>query len=208
MNPLHVVILAAGQGSRMKSALPKVLHPVAGKPMLHHVVDTAKQLGAEKIHTVIGHGADQVRASLHDDSVNWVLQTEQLGTGHAVAQALPDLPDNARVLILYGDVPLTRKDTLEAMVSDLDDSNLALLTVDMDNPHGYGRIVRNDQGQVQAIVEQKDANAEQLKINEVNTGVLALGAHQLNKWLPQIDNNNAQQEYYLTDLIALARKDG
>ncbi|MBU41516.1 MAG: bifunctional N-acetylglucosamine-1-phosphate uridyltransferase/glucosamine-1-phosphate acetyltransferase, partial [Marinobacter sp.] len=113
MSPLHVVILAAGQGSRMKSSLPKVLHPVAGKAMLHHVVDTAKQLGAEKIHTVIGHGADQVRASLEDDSVNWVLQTEQLGTGHAVAQALPALPDDARVLVLYGDVPLTRKDTLE-----------------------------------------------------------------------------------------------
>lgn len=141
MSPLHVVILAAGQGSRMKSALPKVLHPVAGKAMLHHVIDTAKQLGAEKIHTVIGHGADRVRASLHEPSVNWVMQTEQLGTGHAVAQALPDLPDDARVLVLYGDVPLTRKDTLDAMVSDLDDGNLALLTVDMDNPHGYGRIV-------------------------------------------------------------------
>ncbi len=208
MNPLHVVILAAGQGSRMKSALPKVLHPVAGKPMLHHVVDTAKQLGAEKIHTVIGHGADQVRASLHDDSVNWVLQTEQLGTGHAVAQALPDLPDNARVLILYGDVPLTRKDTLEAMVSDLDDSNLALLTVDMDNPHGYGRIVRNDQGQVQAIVEQKDATAEQQDINEVNTGILAVSASHLKSWLPTLSNSNAQGEYYLTDIIAMAVDNG
>lgn len=208
MNPLHVVILAAGQGSRMKSALPKVLHPVAGKPMLHHVVDTAKQLGAEKIHTVIGHGADQVRASLHDDSVNWVLQTEQLGTGHAVAQALPDLPDNARVLILYGDVPLTRKDTLESMVSDLDDRNLALLTVDMDNPHGYGRIVRNDQGQVQAIVEQKDATAEQQDINEVNTGILAVSASHLKSWLPTLSNSNAQGEYYLTDIIAMAVDNG
>ena len=208
MNPLHVVILAAGQGSRMKSALPKVLHPVAGKPMLHHVVDTAKQLGAEKIHTVIGHGADQVRASLHDDSVNWVLQTEQLGTGHAVAQALPDLPDNTRVLILYGDVPLTRKDTLESMVSDLDDRNLALLTVDMDNPHGYGRIVRNDQGQVQAIVEQKDATAEQQDINEVNTGILAVSASHLKSWLPTLSNSNAQGEYYLTDIIAMAVDNG
>ncbi|MFB2764751.1 bifunctional UDP-N-acetylglucosamine diphosphorylase/glucosamine-1-phosphate N-acetyltransferase GlmU [Marinobacter shengliensis] len=204
MSPLHVVILAAGQGSRMKSALPKVLHPVAGKAMLHHVIDTAKQLGAEKIHTVIGHGADQVRASLDEPSVNWVMQTEQLGTGHAVAQALPDLPDDARVLVLYGDVPLTSKDTLEAMVCDLDDGNLALLTVDMDNPHGYGRIVRNAEGQVQAIVEQKDATAEQQDIHEVNTGILAVSARHLKSWLPTLSNSNAQGEYYLTDIIAMA----
>ncbi|GGC66509.1 bifunctional UDP-N-acetylglucosamine diphosphorylase/glucosamine-1-phosphate N-acetyltransferase GlmU [Marinobacter halophilus] len=204
MNPLHVVILAAGQGSRMKSALPKVLHPVAGKPMLHHVIKTAKQLGAEKIHTVIGHGADQVRASLDEPAVNWVMQSEQLGTGHAVAQALPDLPDDARVLVLYGDVPLTRKDTLEAMVSDLDATNLALLTVNMDNPHGYGRIVRGSDGQVQAIVEQKDASAEQQTINEVNTGILAVSARHLKSWLPTLSNRNAQGEYYLTDIIAMA----
>ncbi len=208
MSPLHVVILAAGQGSRMKSALPKVLHPVAGKAMLHHVIETARQLGAERIHTVIGHGADQVRASLEDVTVNWVLQTEQLGTGHAVAQALPDLPDEARVLILYGDVPLTRKDTLEAMVSDLDDRNLALLTVDMDNPHGYGRIVRDTDGQVQAIVEQKDATAEQQDIKEVNTGILAVSARHLKSWLPALSNSNAQGEYYLTDIIAMAVNNG
>ncbi|RMJ02925.1 Bifunctional protein GlmU [Marinobacter litoralis] len=204
MNPLHVVILAAGQGSRMKSALPKVLHPVAGKPMLHHVVETAKQLGAEKIHTVIGHGADQVRASLQDDSVNWVLQTEQLGTGHAVAQALPDLPDNARVLVLYGDVPLTSKDTLQGMVEQLDEERLALLTVDLDNPQGYGRIVRSAEGQVQAIVEQKDATAEQQAIKEVNTGILAVSAKHLKSWLPTLSNSNAQGEYYLTDIIAMS----
>ncbi|KEF30433.1 Glucosamine-1-phosphate N-acetyltransferase [Marinobacter nitratireducens] len=208
MSPLHVVILAAGQGSRMKSALPKVLHPVAGKAMLHHVVDTAKQLGAEKIHTVIGHGADQVRSSLQDDALNWVLQTEQLGTGHAVAQALPDLPDDVRVLVLYGDVPLTRRETLESMVGDLDDSNLALLTVDMDNPHGYGRIVRNGAGQVQAIVEQKDATAEQQEIREVNTGILAVSAKHLKSWLPTLSNSNAQGEYYLTDIIAMAVEHG
>ncbi|MDY6816769.1 MAG: bifunctional UDP-N-acetylglucosamine diphosphorylase/glucosamine-1-phosphate N-acetyltransferase GlmU [Pseudomonadota bacterium] len=208
MSPLHVVILAAGQGSRMKSALPKVLHPVAGKAMLHHVVATAKQLGAERIHTVIGHGADRVRASLDDGAVNWVLQTEQLGTGHAVAQALPDLPDDARVLVLYGDVPLTRRETLEAMVSELDESNLALLTVDMDNPHGYGRIVRNDRGEVQAIVEQKDATAEQQAIHEVNTGILAVSAKHLKSWLPTLSNSNAQGEYYLTDIIAMAVEHG
>ncbi|MBR9872560.1 MAG: UDP-N-acetylglucosamine diphosphorylase/glucosamine-1-phosphate N-acetyltransferase [Gammaproteobacteria bacterium] len=208
MNPLHVVILAAGQGSRMKSALPKVLHPVAGKAMLHHVVDTAKQLGAEKIHTVIGHGADQVRASLQDDSVNWVLQTEQLGTGHAVAQALPDLPDNARVLVLYGDVPLTGKDTLQGMVEQLDEERLALLTVDLDNPQGYGRIVRSAEGQVQAIVEQKDATAEQQAIKEVNTGILAVSAKHLKSWLPTLSNSNAQGEYYLTDIIAMSVEHG
>ncbi len=208
MSPLHVVILAAGQGSRMKSALPKVLHPVAGKPMLHHVVETAKQLGAEKIHTVIGHGAEKVRASLQDDTVNWVMQTEQLGTGHAVAQALPDLPDDARVLVLYGDVPLTGKDTLEAMVSDLDESSLALLTVDMANPHGYGRIVRNAANQAQAIVEQKDASAEQQAIREVNTGILAVSARHLKNWLPTLSNRNAQGEYYLTDIIAMSVDNG
>jgi len=204
MSPLHVVILAAGQGSRMKSALPKVLHPVAGKPMLHHVIDTARQLGAEKIHTVIGHGADKVQASLDDGAVNWVMQTEQLGTGHAVAQALPDLPDDARVLVLYGDVPLTSRATLESMVADLDESNLALLTVDMEHPHGYGRIVRNQAGQVQAIVEQKDATAEQQEIKEVNTGILAVSARHLKSWLPTLSNSNAQGEYYLTDIIAMA----
>ncbi|XKH02169.1 bifunctional UDP-N-acetylglucosamine diphosphorylase/glucosamine-1-phosphate N-acetyltransferase GlmU [Marinobacter nauticus] len=204
MSPLHVVILAAGQGSRMKSALPKVLHPVAGKPMLHHVIDTARQLGAEKIHTVIGHGADKVQASLDDGSVNWVMQTEQLGTGHAVAQALPDLPDDARVLVLYGDVPLTSRATLESMVADLDESNLALLTVDMEHPHGYGRIVRNQADQVQAIVEQKDATAEQQEIKEVNTGILAVSARHLKNWLPTLSNSNAQGEYYLTDIIAMA----
>ncbi|WP_323750368.1 bifunctional UDP-N-acetylglucosamine diphosphorylase/glucosamine-1-phosphate N-acetyltransferase GlmU [Marinobacter sp.] len=208
MNPLHVVILAAGQGSRMKSALPKVLHPVAGKAMLHHVVETAKQLGAERIHTVIGHGADQVQASLEDDSVNWVLQTEQLGTGHAVAQALPDLPDNARVLVLYGDVPLTRKDTLQGMVEELNDERLALLTVDLDNPQGYGRIVRSAEGQVQAIVEQKDATAEQQAIQEVNTGILAVSAKHLKSWLPTLSNSNAQGEYYLTDIIAMSVEHG
>ncbi|PSF13592.1 UDP-N-acetylglucosamine diphosphorylase/glucosamine-1-phosphate N-acetyltransferase [Marinobacter fuscus] len=208
MSPLHVVILAAGQGSRMKSALPKVLHPVAGKPMLHHVVDTATRLGAEKIHTVIGHGADQVRASLNNESVNWVLQTEQLGTGHAVAQALPDLPEDARVLVLYGDVPLTRAETLAGMVDHLGEDNLALLTVTMDDPKGYGRIVRGNDDRVQAIVEHKDASAEQLAIREVNTGILAVSARRLRSWLPALSNRNAQGEYYLTDIIAMAVEHG
>jgi bifunctional UDP-N-acetylglucosamine pyrophosphorylase/glucosamine-1-phosphate N-acetyltransferase len=208
MSPLHVVILAAGQGSRMKSALPKVLHPIAGRPMLHHVIATAKQLGAEKIHTVIGHGAEKVRETTDEASVNWVTQSEQLGTGHAVAQALPDLPDDARVLVLYGDVPLTRHETLDGLVGTLDDNTLGLLTVTMDNPQGYGRIVRNPDGMVQSIVEQKDASAEQQQIREVNTGILAVSAKHLKNWLPTLSNSNAQGEYYLTDIIAMAVDQG
>ncbi|PPI85305.1 bifunctional N-acetylglucosamine-1-phosphate uridyltransferase/glucosamine-1-phosphate acetyltransferase [Marinobacter maroccanus] len=208
MSPLHVVILAAGQGSRMKSALPKVLHPIAGRPMLHHVIETAKQLGAEKIHTVIGHGADKVREATAEASVNWVTQSEQLGTGHAVAQALPDLPDDARVLVLYGDVPLTRHETLDGLVGTLDENTLGLLTVTMDNPQGYGRIVRNVDGEVQSIVEQKDASPEQQQIREVNTGILAVSAKHLKSWLPTLSNSNAQGEYYLTDIIAMAVEQG
>lgn len=204
MSPLHVVILAAGQGSRMKSALPKVLHAVAGRPMLHHVIATAKQLGAETIHTVIGHGGDQVTAVTPETSVNWVVQSEQLGTGHAVAQALPDLPDDARVLVLYGDVPLTRVETLEAMVAELDEQTLGLLTVTLDDPTGYGRIVRNGNQQVTSIVEQKDASEAELAIQEVNTGILAVSAKHLKSWLPTLSNANAQGEYYLTDIIAMA----
>lgn len=208
MSPLHVVILAAGQGSRMKSSLPKVLHKVAGRPMLHHVIDTAQTLGAEKIHGVIGHGADQVKAATTAHSVSWVMQEQQLGTGHAVAQTLADLPDDARVLVLYGDVPLTTAHTLQGLVEDLDEKTLGLLTVTLDNPQGYGRILRNPARQVTAIVEQKDASAEQLAINEVNTGILAVSARHLKTWLPQLSSSNAQGEYYLTDIIAMAVQAG
>ncbi|MDX1457782.1 MAG: bifunctional UDP-N-acetylglucosamine diphosphorylase/glucosamine-1-phosphate N-acetyltransferase GlmU [Marinobacter sp.] len=208
MTSLHVVILAAGQGSRMKSALPKVLHRIAGKPMLHHVMDTARKLGAEGIHGVIGHGADQVKALTPAEDVQWALQEQQLGTGHAVAQALPALPDDARVLILYGDVPLTRAETLEALVSQVSEDSLGLLTVTLDNPDGYGRILRNEAGQVAAIVEQKDASEAQKAITEVNTGILAVSARHLKEWLPQLSNSNAQGEYYLTDIIAMAAEKG
>lgn len=207
MSPLHVVILAAGQGSRMKSALPKVLHALAGRPMLHHVIATARSLGAETIHTVIGHGADQVRASVPEGSIHWVEQREQLGTGHAVAQVLEHLPDDARVLVLYGDVPLTRSATLETLVRHISDTSLGLLTVTMDDPKGYGRIVRDADGQVTAIVEQKDATPEQRAIREVNTGILGVTAAQLKAWLPRLSNSNAQGEYYLTDIIAMAASD-
>lgn len=208
MPPLHVVILAAGQGSRMKSALPKVLHKIAGLPMLHHVIGTARRLGAENIHGVIGHGADQVRAETGGDDLQWVLQEQQLGTGHAVAQALPNLPDNARVLVLYGDVPLIMTDTLQQLVTGIDDDTLGLLTVTLANPDGYGRILRDNAGKVTAIVEQKDANAEQKQICEVNTGILAVSASRLKSWLPQLSNRNAQGEYYLTDIIAMAVDEG
>ncbi|MFO7992599.1 MAG: bifunctional UDP-N-acetylglucosamine diphosphorylase/glucosamine-1-phosphate N-acetyltransferase GlmU [Marinobacter sp.] len=208
MTSLHVVILAAGQGSRMKSAMPKVLHRIAGKPMLHHVIDTARTLGAEGIHGVIGHGADQVKAITPADGVQWALQEQQLGTGHAVAQALPALPDDARVLILYGDVPLTRPETLEALVSQVSEDSLGLLTVTLDNPDGYGRILRNEAGQVTSIVEQKDATEAQKTVTEVNTGILAVSARHLKDWLPQLSNSNAQGEYYLTDIIAIAADRG
>lgn len=208
MTSLHVVILAAGQGSRMKSALPKVLHRIAGKPMLHHVMDTARKLGAAGIHGVIGHGAEEVKAVTPATDVQWALQEQQLGTGHAVAQALPALPDDARVLILYGDVPLTRPETLEALASQVSEDSLGLLTVTLDNPDGYGRILRNEKGQVTAIVEQKDATAEQKAITEVNTGILAVSARHLKDWLPRLSNSNAQGEYYLTDVIAMAANNG
>ncbi|WP_116918837.1 bifunctional UDP-N-acetylglucosamine diphosphorylase/glucosamine-1-phosphate N-acetyltransferase GlmU [Tamilnaduibacter salinus] len=202
--PLHVVILAAGQGSRMRSRLPKVLHPVGGRPMLHHVMSTARALGAEAIHTVIGHGAEAVRDATPGEETFWVHQAEQLGTGHAVAQALPNLPDDARVLVLYGDVPLTSRETLAHLADQISDRSMALLTVTMADPDGYGRILRNDRGEVTAIVEQKDATEEQRAITEVNTGILGLSARHLKDWLPALSSNNAQGEYYLTDVIAMA----
>ncbi|SET33209.1 bifunctional UDP-N-acetylglucosamine pyrophosphorylase / Glucosamine-1-phosphate N-acetyltransferase [Marinobacter segnicrescens] len=206
--PLHVIILAAGQGSRMKSSLPKVLHKVAGRSMLHHVMDTARTLGAEGIHGVIGHGADQVKAVTPATDVTWALQEQQLGTGHAVAQALPAVPDGAVVLVLYGDVPLINPETLVALVSRVNQQSLGLLTVDLANPDGYGRILRNEQGKVIAIVEQKDATESQKAICEVNTGILAVTSDHLKRWLPQLSNSNAQGEYYLTDIIAMAAGEG
>ena len=201
---LHVVILAAGQGTRMRSALPKVLHPVAGKPMLEHVIDGARALLPAGIHVVIGHGAQQVREQLESEDLNWVQQTEQLGTGHAVAQALPHISGADQVLVLYGDVPLIRVETLRALVDQAGSQSLGLLTVLMQDPTGYGRIIRNQSGQVQAIVEQKDASAEQLLINEGNTGIMVLPGSKAADWLNSLSNNNAQGEYYLTDVVALA----
>ncbi len=206
---LDVVILAAGQGTRMKSSLPKVLHPIAGKPMVGHVLDTARHLQADHLHVVVGHGSDKLRDYLaSSNDVNVVAQEEQLGTGHAVAQAIPDIAVDSTVLILYGDVPLISESTLSRLVDSSAGTQVALLTVELDNPSGYGRILRGTDGDVLAIVEQKDANIEQLKVNEVNTGIMAVPANLLKKWLPQLSSNNAQGEYYLTDIIAMAASEG
>lgn len=204
---LDIVILAAGQGTRMRSALPKVLHPVAGKAMLGHVIDTARQLKPQKIHVVIGHGAELVREHLAADDLNFVLQSEQLGTGHAVAQALPALSAE-RVLILYGDVPLIEAETLQRLLQQVNEQQLGLLTVNLNDPTGYGRIVRDQAGCVKAIVEHKDASDEQRAIREGNTGILALPGKRLGDWLGRLSNSNAQGEYYLTDVIAMAVTDG
>lgn len=201
---LGVIILAAGQGTRMKSSMPKVLHGVAGKPMVSHVIDTAKELGAEKITLVYGHGGDQVQAKIQDDQLEWVEQADQLGTGHAVEQALPNMLGMDRVLVLYGDVPLTSQNTLQALIDLSAETSLALLTVQLDNPSGYGRIVRDKQNRVLSIVEQKDATDEQLLIQEINSGILIADGDKLQKWIGQLENSNAQGEFYLTDIVAMA----
>ena len=203
----EVVILAAGQGSRMRSRLPKVLHHLAGKPMLSHVTDAVKKLGVDAIHVVIGHGADTVKAAFPNDSIQWALQEQQLGTGHAVAQAMPGVSDDSLVLIAYGDVPLVKAETFAHLLQVCDQNTLALLTVELDDPTGYGRIVRDPENNINAIVEQKDADDTQLKIKEVNTGILAAPASKLKQWLPTLSSENAQGEYYLTDIIHMAVAD-
>jgi bifunctional UDP-N-acetylglucosamine pyrophosphorylase/glucosamine-1-phosphate N-acetyltransferase len=204
---LEVIILAAGQGTRMHSSLPKVLHPLAGKPLLAHVLDTAKQLKPSAIHVVYGHGGEQVKKTIDDPAINWIEQAQQLGTGHAVEQAMPAVKDGANVLILYGDVPLITAGTLVGVLNQVS-AGLGLLTVTLQDPTGYGRILRDEAGKVLAIVEQKDASEEQLEIHEGNTGILACAADKLRTWLKRLDNGNAQGEFYLTDVIALAVQDG
>lgn len=204
---LSAVILAAGKGTRMYSDLPKVLHCVAGKPMVKHVIDTATALGAENVHLIYGHGGELMRERLANEKVNWVFQNEQLGTAHAVQQAAPFFKDDENIVVLYGDAPLISVETLEKLIAAKPENGIALLTVNLANPTGYGRILREN-GNVVAIVEQKDANAEQLKIQEVNTGVMVSDGANFKKWLARVDNHNAQGEYYLTDLIALANQDG
>jgi bifunctional UDP-N-acetylglucosamine pyrophosphorylase/glucosamine-1-phosphate N-acetyltransferase len=208
---LSVVILAAGKGTRMHSSLPKVLHSIADKPMVAHVIDSARQLGASNIYLVYGFGGEVLKARVTGDDLTFVEQIEQLGTGHAVDQASPFLKDDEDVLVLYGDVPLTKVSTLESLLAAKPDNGMALLTVHLANPTGYGRIVRKDiagQQQVVGIIEQKDASAEQLKINEANTGILLANGGDLKRWLGNLSNENAQGEYYLTDIIAAAHNEG
>ena len=211
---IETIILAAGQGSRMKSALPKVLHPIAGRPMLEHVILSAQKLQAKQadaeggLHVVIGHGADQVRERLGNYAVNWVEQTEQLGTGHAVMQAAPACGEADIVLVLYGDVPLIQSATLESLAAACNGDRLALLTINLPNPSGYGRIVRDATGAIQAIVEDKDASPEQHAITEINTGIMAIPGKRLNTWLDKLSCENAQGEYYLTDIVAMAVAEG
>ena len=208
MSRLDVVILAAGQGKRMYSSIPKVLHPIAGKPLVQHVLDTARTLTPANTIIVYGHGGEQVQTALAAQTgLGWAHQAQQLGTGHALAQALPQLSGDV-TLMLYGDVPLTQPETLQTFLQAAEGGKLGILTVTLDNPSGYGRIVRNAAGAVQAIVEQKDATPEQAAIQEINTGILALPTARLAQWLSELKNDNAQGEYYATDLIALAVRDG
>lgn len=205
---LSVVILAAGKGTRMKSALPKVLHSVADKPMVEHVIDAARCLKAENIYVVYGFGGEILKAKVQGDDLTFVEQTEQLGTGHAVDMASPFVKDDEDVLVLYGDVPLTKVSTLESLLAVKPEGGMGLLTVHLQNPTGYGRIVRDDNNTVIGIIEQKDANPEQLTINEANTGILLANGGDLKRWLGNLSNDNAQGEYYLTDIIAACHSEG
>ncbi|MEH6418092.1 bifunctional UDP-N-acetylglucosamine diphosphorylase/glucosamine-1-phosphate N-acetyltransferase GlmU [Pseudomonas sp. CGJS7] len=203
MNPLHVVILAAGEGKRMKSATAKVLQKIAGRPMLGHVIETARALNPAGIHVVYGHGGEQVRQAFAGQSdLHWSEQAQRLGTGHAVQQAMPDVPQDARVLVLYGDVPLIAADTLQRLLAS--PGRLGVLVADLDDPTGYGRIVRDPEGRVGRIVEHKDADQEQREIRTVNTGILVADGEPLRRWLEHLGNDNAQGEYYLTDVFASA----
>ena len=204
---LSIIILAAGEGTRMRSALPKILQSLAEKPLLGHVVDCARRLEAVDICVVYGFAGDAVQAAFADQDLRWALQSEQLGTGHAVMQAMPDTPDDNRVLILFGDVPLLESATLRRLLASCENDDCAVLTVEMDDPYGYGRIVREN-GRVVRNVEEKDATDIERKITEINTGVFYCPAHKLKRWLGRLNNDNKQGEYYLTDVIAMAVEDG
>ena len=208
MQKLNVVVLAAGKGTRMYSDLPKVLHKIAGRTLLSHVLGIADELQAERTVVVLGHQADKVSASLAGSSVQTVLQEPQAGTAHAVQQALPHLDPEAMALILYADVPLIRAASLEALLQSINSEGMAVLTSKTDNPSGLGRIVRNSQGSVERIVEDRDATPEERQIREINTGIMAIPVKHLQAWLPRIGSANAQGEYYLTDVVALANADG
>ncbi len=206
--PLNIIILAAGQGTRMRSARPKVMHTLAGRRLLEHVYQAAAQLSSERIHVVYGHGGAELPETLGHLQVRWVEQARQLGTGHAVAQALPAIDPQATVLIIYGDVPLITTETLERLVAASEDGGLALLTAELERPRGYGRIVRAPGGAIVRIVEERDATPEERSIQEVNTGMMAVAALRLKRWVDRLDPSNVQGEYYLTDVVAMAAADG
>ena len=205
---LEVIILAAGQGSRMQSRLPKVLHQLSGRPLVHYTLDAARAAGADRIHVVIGCGADAVEAAVQAPDVQCHLQAQQKGTGHAVQQAIGACHPDSTLLVLFGDVPLVSDTTLRAVVAAAAEGGIAMLSAEVEDPSGYGRVVRDDQGDFLAVVEHKDASVAQHQLREINTGVLAGKANRLNDWLSRIQNNNAQSEYYLPDVLALAKADG
>lgn len=205
---LSIVILAAGQGKRMKSGLPKVLQPLAGQPLLAHVLDTATALRGDAVYVVYGHGGERVQSAVSSEHVQWVLQEQQLGTGHALAQALPQIPDDHMVLVMYGDVPLIRAQTLQPVIDAAARGALGLLSVRLRDPSGYGRILRNNAGKVVRIVEEQDATAKERAIDEANTGFIAAQGRHLRKWVGALKKDNAQGEYYLTDIITMAVKEG
>ena len=205
--PLHIVVLAAGEGTRMKSRRPKMLQTLGGRPLLTHLLDTIEALNPEKIHVVIGAGADAVREACGDYTVDWVLQTERRGTGHAVMQAMPGIPDDAAVLVLLGDTPLIPRDLLNEVVTAYA-GPLALLTMELDDPHGYGRVIRDPGGNIIGVVEHRDAEPHQLDIREVNTGIIMADSERLRDWLGRIGCDNAKSEYYLPDIFEHARAEG
>jgi bifunctional UDP-N-acetylglucosamine pyrophosphorylase/glucosamine-1-phosphate N-acetyltransferase len=205
---INVIVLAAGKGTRMHSDLPKVLHPIAGKPMVAHLLDTAQTLNVQRLVVVYGHGGEQVQLALAGRDVHWALQSPQLGTGHAVQMALPHLLDDYPTLILYGDVPLTSADSLQRLCAPTAHHHVGLMTLMLDKPTGYGRIVRSLSGEVSRIVEEKDADESIRQIREVNTGLMAVPTPLLKKWVSQLNNHNAQKEYYLTDIIEAAHREG
>ena len=207
MQEIETIILAAGKGSRMKSNIPKVLHVLGDSPLLGHVLEAAKNI-SKKIHVVYGHGGDQVKSFFNDEDINWILQEQQLGTGHAVREVIPHIKDHSRVLILYGDVPLITHRTLKLLLNESIETGFSILTCILENPKGYGRIIRDKNGQIESIVEEKDASEEQKKVKEINTGIMSIRSDLLKEFLPQIKSNNAQNEIYLTDIVDLVSKSG